>query len=558
MKSVAPGRDTKGHLAEAIKCNSADAEHQIIYTHTGFIVSDGQTLYLHANGAIGSSGPVEGFTVELNGKLKNYVLPEPRDIRTAIRASLSMRELGPLGVLMLATVYRAPLAEFLEITSSVFVEGKTGTFKSAVQGVALSHWGPHWDGVQFPVNWTGTANSLEKVAHSLKDALCVVDDFKPSGPSYEVEKLHQTAERLLRAAANHGGRTRMNANTTLRDEYYPRGMVMSSGEDIPKGHSLRARLILHRVEKGDIDLKVLTRLQQQASEGVLAEAMAAYVRWLAGRAQAGLREALREKHRLLRNEVTGDHARTSGNIASLLVGIDCLATFAVESCAISEEEAVVLRADAKAVLTAQAKVQDDEQATEDPCRRFIDLLNEALAARRVHLATRHGGAPPGQEVACGWRERQAQEMIDWQPSGDGIGWIENETVYLRSAIAYATAERLSREQNRSLGVTKETLFKRLAAAGWVDKSTTVRAEDATGRGGDQGSGVSRVYPMRANLLLPGQVGDGSSEHVQAFINAARRVLPLTNGGLRSLAERVIELSQNELWKATEDPPKEPM
>ena len=64
-KSVAPGRETKSHLAEAIKHNNPDVEYKEIYTHSGWIKADGEYLYLHAGGAIGSSGAVEGFTVEL-------------------------------------------------------------------------------------------------------------------------------------------------------------------------------------------------------------------------------------------------------------------------------------------------------------------------------------------------------------------------------------------------------------------------------------------------------------------------------------------------------------
>ena len=239
---------------------------------------------------------------------------------------------------MLAAVYRAVLAEFLEINTSIFVEGKTGTFKSAIQGVALAHWSAYWDGVHFPANWTGTANSLEKIGHSLKDVLMVVDDFKPSGPASEVERLHQTAERMLRAAANHGGRTRMNADSTLRAEYYPRGLVMSSGEDVPKGHSLRARMMIHSLEKGQIDINVLSRLQRDAAAGLMSEAMAMYVQYIAGEAKNGLKEKLARRFNTLRSESAGDHARTPANIASLLIGIECLGAFAHSVGAITEIE----------------------------------------------------------------------------------------------------------------------------------------------------------------------------------------------------------------------------
>ncbi len=49
---------------------------------------------------------------------------------------------------------------------------------------------------------------------------------------------------------------------------------MSSGEDIPEGHSLRARIMIIQVEERDIDPDQLRRLQAAGSSGLLAQAMA--------------------------------------------------------------------------------------------------------------------------------------------------------------------------------------------------------------------------------------------------------------------------------------------
>jgi hypothetical protein len=36
----------------------------------------------------------------------------------------------------------------------------------------------------------------------------------------------------------------MHADSSLRSVYYPRGLILVTGEDVPKGHSLRARLVV--------------------------------------------------------------------------------------------------------------------------------------------------------------------------------------------------------------------------------------------------------------------------------------------------------------------------
>jgi hypothetical protein len=95
-----------------------------------------------------------------------------------------------------------------------------------------------------PGSWTSTDNSLEGLLFYGKDALIVVDDFAPRGGPHEVERLHHRADRVLRAQGNNASRDRMRVDGSLRPGKPPRGLVLSTGEDIPKGQSLRARTLV--------------------------------------------------------------------------------------------------------------------------------------------------------------------------------------------------------------------------------------------------------------------------------------------------------------------------
>src|SRR5262249_32492194 len=130
-----------------------------------------------------------------------------------------------------------------------------------------AHWGP----TRVSTNWASTPNALERIAFLAKDAVLVVDDFAPRGTVYDIAKLHAAAERLLRGQANHAGRQRMNADASLRPEMYPRGLILATGEDVPSGHSLRARMVVVEIGKGDVDLGRLTQLQAAAEAGTLAQ-----------------------------------------------------------------------------------------------------------------------------------------------------------------------------------------------------------------------------------------------------------------------------------------------
>ena len=124
----------------------------------------------------------------------------------------------------------------------------------------------------------------------------------------------------------------------MRPEYYPRGIVVSSGEDIPRGQSLRARTLILEISQGQIDLARLTRAQNEAAKGQLAQAMAGYIQWLAPQIDA-LKKTMPERLRKLRAAARKEpvqHDRTPDIVASLAVGWEMFLRFACEAGAIED------------------------------------------------------------------------------------------------------------------------------------------------------------------------------------------------------------------------------
>lgn len=480
---VMPGAGQQ-HLLTAVQTVSAPVQKETIYAHTGWRELDGQWLYLHAGGAIGANGPVDGYEVRPGGELTHYTLPPVRDTVAAVAASLAMLSLGPIGTVALAATYRAPLAAFAECSVSVFITGATGVFKSQVCGLAQAHFGRKWNGAHFPANWSSTPNSLEKLAFAAKDALLVVDDFTPPANPSDAAKLYRAAEQLLRGQGNHAGRQRMNGDGTLRDTFFPRGMILASGEDLPPGHSLRARLVIAEIRRGDVDPAKLTTLQGHAASGLFAEAMAGFVQSLAGQTET-LTETLATELAAIRADLTGQHARTPDNIASLLLGFNRFIAFALDSGGLTAEQADKLKAQARRDLTALVAQQDEHQALADPVTRFPDLIAQALAAGMVHLATRAGTAPPD-AARCGWQEHTVGSgeymRTEWRPRGDRIGWMEGNEIWLIPDMAFKAADALERSQGRTLGKSLITLAGSLADAGIIERAgngrvaKTLRAE----------------------------------------------------------------------------------
>jgi len=429
---LAPGLGLKDHARAAIQRLSGQIPRRHLYGHIGWRRIGEEWVYLHAGGAI---GPIPGIETSLGeGRLGDYLLPASptdEDLKQAIGASLGFLEVAPptITVPLLAAVYRAPLGEVVPVDLSVFLAGPTGTQKTELTAIAQAHCGAAFNGRYLPANWASTENALEKQAFAAKDAIFTVDDFAPAGTIYDVARLHRTADRLLRAQGNRSGRGRMRADTTLRAEYYPRGLILSSGEDVPRGQSLRSRVFVVEVSPGDVDLDVLTEMQQAAADGVLAAAMGRYLRWLAPQMEE-LKEKLPERRRQLRVEAAGagSHARTPDAVASLALGLRGFLAFAVESGAIASAQAEELWVQAWEALVEAAEAQAEHQAGEEPTQQFVELLTACIVAGDAHAANAKTGEEPEDAERWGWRSRIVGSddfaAEEWQPrAGASAGWM---------------------------------------------------------------------------------------------------------------------------------------
>jgi hypothetical protein len=490
-------------LGEAIKALSGHVLECRIYGHIGWRKIEGEWFYLHARGAIGAGGAASNIDVELQGELDGYQLQAPGDLCAAVRASIEMLDLS---VPVAAAAWRAPLAEFAPVTFSLFEAGATGTLKSALTGVAQAHWGARWgDGFHFPANWSGTANSIEKMSFHAKDALFVIDDFAPAGTRYAVDALHEKTERLMRAQGNSAGRSRLSSDTTQRPTYWPRGLVASSGEDVPRGHSLRARMIIDQIGPKTIDPAKLRKLQDSARAGRLAEAMAGYVQWLAARANAGnLTTDLEQTLAKQGKNFLAEHRRTGAAAASLALGVHEFLTFALQSGAIDLAMAKTWFANAKTALQDITGAQKVEQAQEDPVNLFVDRVVSLLASGAAHLTDKDGTEPEWAPTLLGWRattetykEAGALPVIRTKmtPQGHRIGWLTDTEVWL---LPDETLDAVQRVNGHTFPIGRNALGKRLR-----DRGLLVATEkDSFTKKVRAGGGTPRVFVFERSWLLP--------------------------------------------------------
>jgi hypothetical protein len=448
-----------------------------VYTHLGWRKDGGDWFYLHAGGAISEDGPILSLETAPPEPLAKFVLPTPptgEALKVAVRASLGLlSSLAPDWVAfpVILAPYRAVLGD---CDFSLHLVGPTGVFKSELAALAEQHHGLGLDARNFPGNWSSTANSLEGLAFAAKDALLVVDDFAPGGSSSDVQRFHREADRLLRAQGNKSGRGRMRTDGTLRPANPPRGLILSTGEDVPRGSSLRSRMLVVEVSKGDVASNRLTECQRDAAVGLYAQALAGFVRWLAPQ-YGELCSRLRQEQVGLREKAATaeQHARTPALMASMGIGLRYMVDFAVAVGAVSEGEAADLSRRGWAALRHAAEEQEAHIAAAEPAGYFLRLISSAVASGRAHLASRAGG-PPMDARAWGWRTLEKVDGRDGIPIPQGrrIGWLDGEHIHLEPHAAFAEAQRLAVEQGETLTTTLNTTLKRMHDRNLIQADTS--------------------------------------------------------------------------------------
>jgi hypothetical protein len=493
------GQGTKDHLRAAIQMLSGAVPRHTVYRHFGWRRVEDRWVFLHSGGAIGPDGVLDRIEVDAGTDgLLGYQLPSPpgaSELATAVRASLALLDLGPdtLTGPVLGAVYRAPLGEPNPVDFSLHLTGTSGAFKTEIAALAQAHFGATFNGRRLPASWADTANILEKKAFLAKDAVLVVDDFAPTGTTADVQRLHRDADRLFRAAGNRSGRARMRADGGSRPTYYPRGLIISTGEDIPSGQSLRARLLVVELAPSDISTTALSAAQSDAAEGLFAAALAGYLRWLAPRI-GGLKETLPDRQRALRDTLvqSGQHRRTPDIAASLILSWEIFLRFAEETRAIGRDEADSLLTRVRAALTDSAEAQRAHQTSEQPATRFLALLRSALSSGRAHLANADTEGHPKNAACWGWQLKagSGDEREAWRPHGERLGWIRKDDLLLDPDAAFAAAQKLARDQGTSIPIRQRTLWKRLDEQGLLASRDQAR-----------GSTVRlTIHGMRRDLL----------------------------------------------------------
>lgn len=467
---IRPGQSIKDDLRAFVQLRSRP-KVITIYRNTGWAkLDDGQRGYLHAGGAITRTGNRPSVRVQLSPELSRYDLSsaDPKVFAKAAKASLDLLNLTRQEVtwpLLAATV--APL--YGPVDFAVHISGRTGTFKSELVSLFQSHYGPAMDARHLPGSWSSTANAIEAQAFYCKDALYALDDFVPTGTSWQVRAYQTNADKIIRAAGNQAGRARLTDLSSLQTTMYPRSLILSTGEDTPEGHSVRARMLILELSPGDIDPKELSKAQANRPIfcGTIAEL---------ARQQAGEPTEITKLVETYRAEFNGiGHTRTPSMLARLVASAEVWIASLVAAKVIDSSRAGKLKRQAREAIAAAGNRQQFYLEDADPTDQFSAAIRQLLASGGGHLRSLNGGVPKNAPL-LGWSEETSLgEMPTFKSRGPCIGWVnwQSDELFLEINVGYNAVRKAS---GNELTLSKQTMFKRLKDSGLL-----VRSDDARQR-----------------------------------------------------------------------------
>lgn len=488
---IESGHGIRDQMRAAIQHLSGKIPETTKYAHTGWREHNRKMIFLHAGGGIGAYGVVEGVEVLLHGPLQKFELPVPpkakSELERSIRAMLQIPKVAPgaVGISTLAAMCRSAITT---CDFSVHVTGATGRGKTELAALAQRGFGKTMDARNLPGSWISTANSNEMLAFLAKDVLLTVDDFAPMGSANDVQRQNREADRLFRSQGNNVGRGRLRQDASQRPSKPPRGLIFSTGEELPQGESLRSRILLLDVGPDTVKWDVMTSCQHDATAGLYAQAMAAFIQWLAKRYRTACRELTNYRRDCLAaGSASNGHKRSTAIVADLQFGLFLFLQFACEAEALTKRQADRLEQEFDSILYKTIKAQAEPHWQSDPAQRFLVLIGQAIASGRAHL---DGSDGEPRDILANWGHRIVDESRKrFEPQGTKIGWIQgpmigaadSAEIFLIPDVAYAIAQDLATKINEPLGVSRRALLKRLKEGGNLVSSEESRSRNTVRR-----------------------------------------------------------------------------
>lgn len=463
LGAAQPKQNVLSKICHAIMLTKGEVKFETMYLQTGWKKINGEYVFLMPT----QNSP---FTVELQGKLKNYSFTEKGSQEDLIYLSAMLENsFAPQCVMLplLAVTFLCPLNHFLKsagcepkfVTALI---GKTGSRKSTLAALFLSFFGK-FSASDLPMSFRDTANSILSNIYYLKDVLTCIDDFHPSGMFHEQE-MKSIAQNISRYYGDRIGRARLNSKAELQSSKPPTGNAIITAEYTPEiSVSGSARYFNIELNENDVQLDDLSEYQQLANDGVLCGIMQSYIEWIKNvylddeSAFVKTLEDVFLKYRkfyldrLCANRIKF-HNRTPDMLAHLKIGFAFLLVFLKSKNQINKSELdkfekvfdeIVLKA-----VSANAEIIE----LENPTTKFCEKLKSLMDSGRCYVEAKGTDSSPRQKNC--------------------IGLQDDEHYYLFADTTHSEVRKLCTEQGEHFSISKNELLRQLRKEGLLLSRTS--------------------------------------------------------------------------------------
>lgn len=459
---ISAGPSNKDRMREVTQLISKkDVINKNIYAHTGFIKINDKLVFLYHGGFIGN---IED-TIEVDlteDKLQQYCFAEKEfEIQESLQTSFSILDLADVSITipLLATTYLAPLTsifkeEGINADYILWLEGKTGTRKSSVTAMILSHFGD-FSRNSFPSSFRDTLNSIEKKSFIAKDVINVIDDYNPENLGHR--KL-DIAEKLFGMYGDRAGRDRMSQDgKTLKSPYIARGQCIVTGESFPNvAQSRLARAIIVDIEKDSINLSKLSELQENKEK--LAFCMKKYIEWIIEN-ETDIRVYAKDTMKKLQQETENNtiHGRTNEAVNVMTIGFSMFLNFLQFHDVIETEQKEELQKIGHSTLLKVAQKQEQDINDSNPVNMFVSAIEQLYTTNRIYLKDFN---------ECTKTEYDNTVLVGYVDNKAG----EEGLYYFFPDILYNQIIKFYKEQDIKFPISKPALWKYLDVEGYLYKT----------------------------------------------------------------------------------------
>lgn len=463
LGAAQPKQNVLSKICHAIMLTKGEVKFETMYLQTGWKKINGEYVFLMPT----QNSP---FTVELQGKLKNYSFTEKGSQEDLIYLSAMLENsFAPQCVMLplLAVTFLCPLNHFLKsagcepkfVTALI---GKTGSRKSTLAALFLSFFGK-FSASDLPMSFHDTANSILSNIYYLKDVLTCIDDFHPSGMFHEQE-MKSIAQNISRYYGDRIGRARLNSKAELQSSKPPTGNAIITAEYTPEiSVSGSARYFNIELNENDVQLDDLSEYQQLANDGVLCGIMQSYIEWIKNvylddeSAFVKTLEDVFLKYRkfyldrLCANRIKF-HNRTPDMLAHLKIGFAFLLVFLKSKNQINKSELDIFEKVFDEIVLKAVSANAEIIELENPTTRFCEKLKSLLDSGRCYVETKGLDSTP--------RQRNC------------IGLQDDEHYYLFADTTHSEVRKLCAEQGEHFSISKNELLRQLRKEGLLLSRTS--------------------------------------------------------------------------------------